>query len=238
VTADLAHRRPRPLPDGRPSTPVEGILRLLVVKHLYGWSDEATAHWVSESLGLRQFCRVSMAPVPDDTTLSRWAHRSQPATWHGLLEHGVQLARSLKVTRGRKRRSAGTVVATNLPHPTDSPVLYDGVRVLSRTLAQARPVVQQTTPLARAALRERTRRAKRQRQRLMEAARQRGAQADAQMRTAFQRLLTITTATVTQQRRSARSWLPRRPARATSSPPRCPRLSPWYSGLAPRRPDG
>jgi IS5 family transposase len=38
VQADLAGRFPRTLLDGRPSTPVEVILRLLVVKHLYGWS--------------------------------------------------------------------------------------------------------------------------------------------------------------------------------------------------------
>jgi transposase, IS5 family len=50
VKADLARRFPRTLLDGRPSTPVEVVLRLLVVKHLYGWSDEATERWVSDSL--------------------------------------------------------------------------------------------------------------------------------------------------------------------------------------------
>lgn len=34
VKADLAHRRPRTPIDGRPSTPVEVVLRMLVVKHL------------------------------------------------------------------------------------------------------------------------------------------------------------------------------------------------------------
>jgi transposase, IS5 family len=42
VKADLAHRFPRTPIDGRPSTPVEVILRMLLVKHLYGWSSEAT----------------------------------------------------------------------------------------------------------------------------------------------------------------------------------------------------
>ena len=50
VKADLARRFPRTLLDGRPSTPVEVLLRLLVGKHLYGWSDEATERWVSDSL--------------------------------------------------------------------------------------------------------------------------------------------------------------------------------------------
>ena len=151
VKADLAQRFPRTLIDGRPSTPVEVILRMLVVKHLYGWSDEATERWVSDSLVWRQFCRVYAAPVPDDTTLLRWANLIQPATLHRLLDHVVVLARSLKVTRGRKLRIDGTVVETTIHHPTDSTLLYDGVRVLSRTLAKAKQAIQEATRAWRAA---------------------------------------------------------------------------------------
>jgi transposase, IS5 family len=82
VPADLARRRPRTLIDGRPSTPVEVLLRLLVVKHLYGWSSEATEHWVSDRRVWRQCCRVSAEAVPDATTLLRWANVIQPAPLH------------------------------------------------------------------------------------------------------------------------------------------------------------
>src|SRR5262245_17057575 len=58
VKADLAKRYPGTLTTGRGSTPVEVVLRMLVVKHLYGWSYEQTEQWVSDSLVLRQFCRV------------------------------------------------------------------------------------------------------------------------------------------------------------------------------------
>ena len=71
VKADLARRRPRTRIDGRPSTPVEVVLRMLVVKHLYGWSYEQTEQWVADSLVLRQFCRVYAERVPDDTTRIR-----------------------------------------------------------------------------------------------------------------------------------------------------------------------
>jgi transposase, IS5 family len=195
VKADLARRRPRTRTDGRPSTPVEVILRLLVVKHLYGWSYEATERWVSDSLVLRQFCRVYAEAVPDDTTLLRWANLIQPETLHRLLDHVVELARSLKVTRGRKLRIDGTVVATHIHHPTDSTLLYDGVRVLGRTLAKARTVLPQTAGVAREALRDRTRSAKRHMKRIMDAARQRGIEAADRMRTAYQRLLALTQAT-------------------------------------------
>jgi IS5 family transposase len=196
VKADLARRRPRTRTDGRPSTPVEVILRMLVVKHLYGWSYEATERWVSDSLVLRQFCRVYAEAVPDDTTLLRWANLIQPETLHRLLDHVVRLARALKVTRGRKLRIDGTVVETHIHHPTDSTLLYDGVRVLGRTLATARTILPQTVGVAREALRDRTRSAKRQMKRIMDAARQRGTEAADRMRTAYQRLLAITQATV------------------------------------------
>ena len=130
IKADLARRFPRTLIDGRPSTPVEVILRLLVVKHLHGWSYAQTERWVSDSLVLRQFCRLYLQPVPCDTTLIRWANLIRPETLHRLLDHVVGLARSLKVTHGRKLRLDGTVVETNIHHPTDSTLLHDGVRVL------------------------------------------------------------------------------------------------------------
>ena len=61
VRGDLARRRPQSLRTGRPSTPVEVILRLLVVKHLYGWSYEETEHFVNDSLVLRQFSQLGLA---------------------------------------------------------------------------------------------------------------------------------------------------------------------------------
>ena len=198
VKADLAHRFPQTPSNGRPSTPVEVILRMLVVKHLYGWSYAHAEHWVNDSLVLRQFCRVYLQPVPDDTTLIRWANLIQPDTLHHLLDHVVDLARALKVTRGRKLRIDGTVVETNIHYPTDSTLLGDGVRVLSRTLKRAQQVVGDVTQLGREVFRDRTRSAKRQVRRIQEAARQRGEQAEQRMRTAYRRLLTTARATLTQ----------------------------------------
>jgi len=198
VKADLATRFPRTPIDGRPSTPVEVILRLLVVKHLYDWSYQHTEQWVADSLVLRQFCRLYAERVPDDTTLIRWAHLIQPETLHHLLDHVVDLARQRKVTRGRKLRIDGTVVETNIHHPTDSTLLYDGIRVLSRTLKRAAHHLQDTKRLARATFRSRTRSAKRHMKRIMEGTRQRGEQAEQTMQAAYQQLLTGATAMVQQ----------------------------------------
>src|SRR3954468_13859968 len=123
VRADLATRRPQTTRRGRHSTPVEVLLRLLVVKRLYGWSYAETEHFVNDSLVLRQFCRVYLQPVPDDTTLLRWANLIGEQTLAILNERVVELARQLKVTRGRKLRVDTTVVPTNIHHPTDSALL-------------------------------------------------------------------------------------------------------------------
>src|SRR5919202_1745848 len=100
VKADLSRRRPHTLTTGRPSTPVEVILRLLIIQHLYVWSYEQTEHFVSDSLVLRQFCRLGLEPVPHATTLLRWANEIQSETLHAPLDWVTELAHHLKVTRG------------------------------------------------------------------------------------------------------------------------------------------
>src|SRR2546423_13064440 len=112
----------------------------MVDKHLNGLMYEQTGRWVSDSLSLRQFCRVYRQAVPDDTTLLRWANTIRPETLHELLDRVLKLAQSLKLTRGRKLRTDGTVVLTNIHHPTDSCLLGDGVRIIAGLLKKARQV--------------------------------------------------------------------------------------------------
>jgi IS5 family transposase len=80
VKADLRRRALHTATHGRPSTPVAVVLRMLVVKRLCHWSYEETEHFVADNLVLRQFCRVYLAPMPDDTTLLRWANLIGPET--------------------------------------------------------------------------------------------------------------------------------------------------------------
>lgn len=207
VKADLARRFPRTLSDGRPSTPVEVILRLLVIKHLYGWSYEQTEQWVSDSLVLRQFCRVYAQRVPDDTTLLRWANLIQPATLHQLLDHVVDLARQRKVTRGRKLRVDSTVVATNIHFPVDSTLLGDGVRVLTRAIQRAKQVLQPAADQARRIFRNRTRSVRRVMHRLIATSRQRGEQAAARLKQEYEQLIQLTEQVVDQAKQARQSLL-------------------------------
>src|SRR5512135_3435308 len=203
VRVDLAQRYPHTQQTGRLSTPVEVILRMIIVKHLYGWSYDETEYNVNDSLVLRQFCRVYLNSVPDDTTLIKWANLIQPQTLHDLLDHVTALARSLKVTRGRKLRTDGTVVETNIHHPTDSTLLGDAVRVLSRTLKKARTVLHDPSELSRDSFRDRTRSARRQVKRIMEAARLRGEHAADKLQSAYRRLIDTAQASHRQAQRVA-----------------------------------
>src|SRR6266545_2437566 len=80
IKLDLATRYPRTRTAGRPSTPVEVRMRMLVIKHLYGWRYDQTCQLVSGSLVLRQCCRVYRAARPRATPLLRWANVIRPAT--------------------------------------------------------------------------------------------------------------------------------------------------------------
>jgi IS5 family transposase len=201
VRADLIRRRPHTATRGRHSTPVEVILRLLVVKRLYNWSYAQTEHFVADSLVLRQFCRLYLEAVPDDTTLIRWANLIGPETVAALNDRVVELARSLKVTRGRKLRIDATVVETDIHHPTDSRLLGDGVRVLSRLLRRAKTVLGEGAALGKAAFRTRTRSVRRLAQQLHRVARRKGEQAAEELRQAYAKLLDIAQASRAQAER-------------------------------------
>jgi IS5 family transposase len=201
VRADLGRRYPQTLSHGRHSTPVEVILRLLLVKHLYNWSYRETEQRVADSLVLRWFCRVYFQRVPDATTLIRWAHTIQPVTLHVLNDRVVELARQARVTSGRKLRIDGTVVETTIHHPTDSSLLVDGVRVLSRVMRRSKPLVQERLAGVREAFRSRMRTMRRGLQTLHRLSRRKGADIAEQRQAVYRSLLTATAATVRQVER-------------------------------------
>jgi IS5 family transposase len=201
VRDDLARRYPRTRMTGRPSTPVEVLLRMLIVRRLYGWSYAETEQFVGDSLVLRQFCRLGLERAPDDTTLLRWANLIQPSTLDTLLDHVVTLARQLKVTRGRKLRVDSTVVGTAIRHPTDSGLLTDAVRMLGRVVRRAHPLAGAALAGVRDAFRTRPRSARRQLQRIHRLARRKGEAGEAARRAAYARLCGVARTVIRQAER-------------------------------------
>jgi transposase, IS5 family len=228
VRADLARRSRLTPVHGRPSTPAEVLLRLLVVKHLYGWSFEETERCVTDSLVLRWFCRVYFRRVPDDTTLLRWAQTIRPATLHALTARAAQLAAPLRVTRARKLRVDATVVETTIHYPTDSGLLGDGVRVLTRLVQRAKPLLRERLSTARGArdiFRNRLRAMRRTLQALYRTVRRKGEDAVAQQRRLYEQLIQSTEQTLEQARR-IRQALDRAPGESAASAQRSGRAAP------------
>jgi IS5 family transposase len=188
VRDDLARRYPRTRSRGRPSTPVEVILRMLVVMRLYGWSYAQAEYLVHDSLVLRRSCRVYLEKVPDDTTLIRWADTIGPEAIQELDDRVVQLARSLKVTRGRKLRVDTTAVETAIHSPTDSGLVGDGVRVVSRLLRRARAALGEAAAGPGEAFRSRVRTVRKLAQQPHRIARRKGDAGRAALRAAYGRL--------------------------------------------------
>jgi IS5 family transposase len=196
VRNDLAKRYPMTLQTGRSSTPVEVIMRMLVVKQLYRYSYEELERAVCDSLVLRQFCRVYLKTVPDDTTLIRWANLVQPSTLEQFNRRITEMALKLKVTQGRKLRTDGTVVETQIQSPRDSQMLADSVRVVVRTLERAKKVLIESKQLAQENFVNLNKEAKRVSHQISEAMRKRSDEAKRVGKEGYRRLIEITQTTL------------------------------------------
>ncbi len=137
----FARRRPLSSRRGRPGTPATVALRMLVLKHLYDWSFDECEREVRANLVYRAFCRIEGERVPDAKTLIRLAQVLDGPTLKQLLARLVAIAGERHVVRGGRLRVDTTVVETNIHYPTDSTLLADGVRVLTRTLKRLRRAV-------------------------------------------------------------------------------------------------
>lgn len=130
----LARRYPQSRTRGRPGTPAEVVLRLLLLKHMRNWSYATLEREVRANLVYRQFTRVGAHKVPDAKTLGRLAVALGPQVIEQIHRRAVAIACEKQVVRGRRLRVDTTVVETDIHYPTDSSLLGDGVRVLTRAM--------------------------------------------------------------------------------------------------------
>ena len=119
---------------GRLQTPSEVVLRLLVLKHVRNGSYQSLERESRANLVYRAFARSGGEKVPDAKTMARLGQVMGPEVEASLHRRIVELAVEQKVVRGRKMRVDTTVVETNIHYPTDSSLLGDGARVLTRIM--------------------------------------------------------------------------------------------------------
>jgi IS5 family transposase len=193
----LLKRRPKSRTRGRLGTPAEIVLRLLILKHIRNWSFEVVEREVRGNLVYREFTRVGAAKVPDAKSLGRQALALGPEVIEQIHRRMVQLALENRVIEGRRMRVDTTVVETNIHYPTDSGLLGDGTRVLTRLMKKVTVIA----GTAGTKLRDRMRSVQRRVMEIGRAARIKGEQGKEKLNGIYTKLLAITARVVRQAKR-------------------------------------
>jgi IS5 family transposase len=158
VAQALEKRWPQSRRRGRLGTPAEVVIRMLILKHLFDWSYDDMEREVRANLVYRMFTRIDAGDVPDAKTILKIARALGPDVIEQLHRQVIEVAKRAGVTHGRRFRIDTTVVETNVHYPTDSTLLGDGVRVLTRTLQRASAALGDPSGRIRNRLRSVTRR--------------------------------------------------------------------------------
>jgi IS5 family transposase len=137
VAQALEARWPQSRRRGRLGTPAEVVMRMLILKHLFDWSYDDLEREVRANLVYRMVTRIDAGEVPDAKTILKIARALGPEVIEQLHRQVVEVAKRAGVTHGRRFRIDTTVVETNVHYPTDSTLLQDGMRVLTRTMQRA-----------------------------------------------------------------------------------------------------
>jgi IS5 family transposase len=138
VRADLLRQRKAKATEGREGMTAEQVVRAALIKQMFGFSYDELSFHLADSGVLRGFCRISPSSAsPSKSTLQANIASIRAETWEAINKALVLHARDHKVEDGRWMRTDTTVVESNIHQPLDSSLLYDGVRVLTRTIRRA-----------------------------------------------------------------------------------------------------
>jgi IS5 family transposase len=193
VLGRLAQRWAQSRQRGRPGTPAEVVLRMLVLKRFKGWSFDETEREVRSSLVYRYLVRVYFEPVPDAKTLIRLSRVIATEGIEAIHQRLLEIAKERGLIKGRRARVDTTVIETNISYPTDSSLLADGVRVLTRGLKR----IERMTGVVGQKVRNRKRATTRRVLEISRAARSRNLKnSRARLEAGYRRLLSLVRATV------------------------------------------
>jgi IS5 family transposase len=197
VYQGLVSRYPKSRTFGRVGWPAEIVIRMLLLKHIRNWSFDVLEREVRPNLLYREFTRVAAGKVPDAKTLGRHARALGPEVIKQIHQRVVELAVENKVVEGRKMRVDTTVVETNIHYPTDSSLLGDGNRVLTRLMKK----VAALAGAAGAKLRDRSRSVKLRVLDIARAARSKAPRSQERMKEGYRKLLDAVSRVVGQAKR-------------------------------------
>lgn len=200
IQQELARRCKKSKTRGRKATTAEVILRMLVLKHVRDWSFETLSREVRANLVYREFTRIGGGKVPDDRTMGNLARQLGPEVIEKLHRRVVEIAHQHEIATGHKMRVDTTVVETDIHYPTDSTLLGDGVRVLTRIMKKVTAVAGKVGTQ----MRDRSRSAKLKVLAIARASRNKTEQGRQRMKKAYVQLLEISSRVVGQAARFSR----------------------------------
>jgi IS5 family transposase len=130
---NVAHRK------GANGMSAEQVLRSAIVKTLFNFSYKDLAFHLVDSQSLSWFCRIGIAGKGfKKSALNKNIKAISATTWQMINTDLLGYAKQEKIEKGRKVRIDCTCVESNIHHPTDSSLLWDAVRVLTRLMARCR----------------------------------------------------------------------------------------------------
>ena len=123
---------------GRCGLSCDTVLRCAVLKHLRQETYRSLEFALRDSLSAQRFARVDAARLPGKSALQATIGSIRAETWERINRHLLGAARDERVETGDQVRVDSTATETHILEPSDSRLLYDGVRVLTRPLTAAR----------------------------------------------------------------------------------------------------
>ena len=172
----------------------EQVLRAAVIKQMNQYSYRELAFHLADSRSYRTFCRMGITePTPSKSALAANIKALGFETLEKINHELVSIAEDAAIDKGRKVRVDCTVVESNIHSPSDSELLYDSVRVLTRLMCRGRDLLGPCVAFG-----NRTRRAKRRRLGIL------NAKDKHQRRRVYRDLLKVTEETVCSARRIAK----------------------------------
>ncbi len=115
----------------------EQVLRAAIIKQMETYSYEDLAFHLLDSVCYRGFCRIGIADKGfQKSALCNNIKAISSETWESINHILVAYGQDKEIEKGKEARTDCTVVSSNIHDPTDSSLLWDSVRVLTRMLGR------------------------------------------------------------------------------------------------------
>lgn len=139
---DLAHEdltRNTKSNAGADGMSAEQTVKAAILKQMTGYSYAKLEFHLIDSTSYRRFLHIGIADtVFKKSALCKNIKRLSPETWEQINQIIIEYAKAIGIEKGREARVDCTVVSSNIHAPTDSSLLWDSVRVLTRELGKAK----------------------------------------------------------------------------------------------------